>query len=77
MKEILSPYIDRVTWKNFELVPLGGGRVAKYEFGGGVGENKDMKHVNKKKLLSPYIGRGTWKNFKLVPQYKLWDLEKF
>ena len=33
--------------KKVELVPLGGGgRVAKYEFGGGVGENKDMKHVN-------------------------------
>ena len=41
MKEyegILSPYIGRGTWKNFELVPLGGG--------GGVGERKDMKHVN-------------------------------
>jgi len=51
MKELLSPYIDRGTWKNFELVPLGGGGegVVKYEFRG-VGENKDMKHVNKMKL---------------------------
>ena len=46
MKELLSTYIDRGTWKNFELVPLGGGgRVAKYEIGG-IGENKDMKYVN-------------------------------
>ena len=44
MKELLSPYIGRGTWRNFEVVSLGGG-VAKYEFGGGVGERKDMKHV--------------------------------
>jgi len=33
MKELLSPYTGRGTWKNFELVSLGG--------------RKDMKHVNK------------------------------
>ena len=37
MKELLSPYIGFVTWKNFKLVPLSGG---------GVDERNDMKHVN-------------------------------
>ena len=38
------PCIDRGTWKNFELVPLGGGwGVAKYELKG-VEKRKDMKH---------------------------------
>ena len=47
---ITFPYIDRGTWKNFQLIRLRrGGRVAKYEFGEGVGERKDMKHVNSKK----------------------------
>ena len=51
MKYLLSPYIDRGTWKNFELVPLGGGGgVRKIRVAGEVGENKDMKHVNKMKL---------------------------
>ena len=35
MKESLSPYIGRGTWKNFKLVLLGGGGgAAKYELGG-------------------------------------------
>jgi len=39
--------MGRGTWKNSELAPLGGmGGVAEYEFGGGVGDRKDMKHVN-------------------------------
>ena len=48
MKELLSPYMGRGTWKNFELLPLDRrGGVAKYELGGGgVGERKDMNHVN-------------------------------
>ena len=48
MKELLSPYIDRKTWKSFEPFPLDGGGIVKYEFGREVGENKDMKHVNRR-----------------------------
>ena len=33
MKELLSPYIGRGTWKNFKLIPLGREGVAKYELG--------------------------------------------
>ena len=46
MKELLSPYMGRGTWKNLELVPLGGVEgVAKYELREGVGERKDVKQV--------------------------------
>ena len=49
MKKLLSPYIDRGTWKNFVLVPLGGRREGEMErfakYNGG-GKRKDMKHIN-------------------------------
>jgi len=45
MKELLSPYMDRGTWENLELIPLdGGGKVRKIRVKG-VGKNKAMKHV--------------------------------
>ena len=75
MKELLYPYIGRGTSKNFKLVPLGGGGEGcrKIRVWGGVGERKDMKHVNDTKnvkklfiqlnVFNAFIG--IWRNFKL------------
>ena len=47
-----------------------GERVAKYELGEGVGENKDMKHVKSMPELPPRL----WdlEKFRALPLYRLW-----
>ena len=64
MKELLSPYIGRGTWKNFNLVPLGGGGAcpAKYEFGG----RREVDNFSRNNFCTRIFQEGRYTQFEVM-----------